>query len=506
MASKKRPYEALKALSVSTSVLSSTANILGWDQETYMPEEATELRGLQLERLADLMHREKTSRKYTRLLSQLVDLESGTIRDTSLSRSQQAAVREWRRDYLQTVKLPAAFVRKFTKETCIAIQAWKAAKEKNRFKDFLPHLKKIIDLSRKKADYLGYKDHPYDALIDLYEPETKTARLTEILDGLKNPLTTLLRSIHEKPKPTFDFIHKGYPHNKQLEFNKIILDAMALDKSFCRLDETIHPMCISSHPSDIRITTHIYQHNPFINILSVIHEGGHALYDRHLPKEEFGTPLGEPCSHGIHESQSRLWEAIIAHSLPFWKYFFPKLQQFYPEQLHGVRLEELYQAINLVKPSLIRTDSDEVSYNLHIIVRFEIEKALIEGTLDAKDIPEIWNEKMKQYIGITPKTDAEGCLQDIHWACGNIAYFPTYTLGNLYAAQFYEAFRLKHPEWEQKISHGNFSELRHWLATEIHRFGREYLAEELCKKVTGKPLSEKPFLDYLQNKYKQIYP
>ncbi len=499
-------YQQLLKQSQTAALYDIINCLLGWDQETYMPLEAIEIRSMQIERIADLRHKEKTSKKFSRMLGKLIDIETGVIIGEGLTAAQCAALREWRRDYIQSAKLPSSFVRKFAQVSSASMHAWKIAKETNCFSTFLPHLKKIVTLCRKKTDILGFSAHPYDALIDLFEPETKTVALDLLFNQLKNPLCTLVKHISSKPKPNASFLQLPYCQSKQLEFGNKLLAAMGFDRPFFRLDQSAHPMCCGNHPNDVRMTTRIYPENPMPNIFSVIHEGGHALYTRFLPKEEFGSPLCEPVSYGINESQSRLWETIIGHSMFFWEHFYPQLQSIFPTQLNSITLEEFYRAINFVQPSLIRIDADEVTYNLHIMLRFELEKSLIEGTLLPEDLPNAWDEKMTQLIGITPSSAKEGCLQDIHWSMGAIGYFPTYTLGNLYAAQFFAAFAEKHPHWQEQIKVGGFSPLRCWLNQEIHRFGRQYTPEELCIKVTNKPLSEKPFLNYLQQKYQALYP
>lgn len=501
----KQYYQDLVKLSTRASLYSGINMLLDWDLETYMPKKAIEVRSQQSELIASLIHTERTSKAYEKTLSSLIDLETGTVIAGDLTSRQKAALREWRRDYLNEVKLPTSFVEKWAKVTSEATHAWSAAREANDFKAFQPHLEKVVDLVRKKADYYGYDEHPYDALLGYFEPGMTTKVVTSLLERLKLPLIDLLKKIQAKPQPEASFLDKTYDHAKQLAFGKKILEKMGFDPTFSRLDESAHPMCIPAHPYDMRMTTRVYPNEVYVNVLSCVHEGGHGLYHSNLPVEDFGTPLGEATSLGIDESQSRTWETIIGRSLPFWKYWYPLLQKTFPENLGDVHLETFYHILNRVRPSFIRVDSDEVTYNLHIMLRFEMEKALLEGEIEAKDIPEAWNEKMLSYFGITPPAPALGCLQDIHWSLGAIGYFPTYTLGNLYAAQFFETFATKHPNWEEWVETGKLTMIADWQQREIHRFGREYLAEDLCEKVTGKPLSEKPFLNYLENKYTPLY-
>ncbi len=498
-------YAQLHEIAKRGSLLSSVSMLLGWDQETYMPHEAIEFRSQQLEYLASLIHKEKTGLKFSKTLSKLIDIESGKVKDETLSSQQKAALREWRRDYLQVVKLPLSFVKKISKATSIGSHLWMQAKEKNQFSHFLPQLETIIALTQKKAELLGYKDHPYDALIDTYEPGATTWQIDELFSKLKIVLKEILKKLLEKPAIEESFLYLNYPEEKQLHFVHGLLKTMGFDKSFSRLDQSAHPMCIGMHPTDTRMTTRIHPHRMMANIFSVIHEGGHGLYQHGLPKDQFGSPLSEPISYGIDESQSRIWETIIGHCHPFWNHFYPLLQNEFPENLHAISLNDFYRAINSVKKSFIRTDADEVTYNLHIILRFELEKALLEGTLKPKELPEAWNAKMSEYLSVVPPTVSEGCLQDIHWSIGAIGYFPTYTLGNLYSAQFFEAFTKKCPFWDEKIGNGDFKELRAFLTENIHQFGRQYTAEEIVYKVTGKPLSPHPFIDHLEKKYNAIY-
>lgn len=500
-----KAYQKLFALSKQAAVYTSISNVLGWDQETYMPKEAISLRALQSGALATLVHKQQTSTEYAKILDSLIDIETGALHFTHCSEQQKASLREWRRDYLLAVKLPSEFVEEFAHVTSSAIHAWQEARPNNDFKLFAPYLEKIVLLNRKKADYLGYKDHPYDALIDSFEPEMKTATLTALFERLKIPLTSLIKKIQTKQDPDDSFLHQPYQHDRQLAFSKQLLKDMGFSEGFSRLDESAHPMCIPIHPKDMRMTTRIYPANVIVNILSTVHEGGHGLYHIHLPEEYFGTPLCEAASLGIDESQSRTWETFIGRSLPFWQHYFPKLKKIFPDQLKTITTEQFYNAINIVEPSMIRVDSDEVCYNLHIMLRFELEKSLIEGKLKPAEIPDAWNDKMLEYLSIIPKTHSEGCLQDIHWSMGAMGYFPTYTLGNLYTGQFFETFSNDHPNWETRVASGDLQFISDWQKEHIHRFGRQFPPGELCKKVSGKPLSEKPYLNHLEKKYSLIY-
>jgi carboxypeptidase Taq len=280
---------------------------------------------------------------------------------------------------------------------------------------------------------------------------------------------------------------------------------MGFHPATSRLDFSAHPFCSGMQPKDTRMTTKIHPENILFNVGAVLHEGGHGLYNMHLPFKHYGSPLCEQVSLGIDESQSRFWETLIGQSYPFWQHFFPLLQKECPEQFASVTLQDFYHAVNAVKPGFIRIDSDEVSYNLHVIIRFEIERALIEGSMKVKEIPDVWNSKMREYLGLSPEFDGQGCLQDIHWSLGYIGYFPTYTLGNLYAVQFFDAFEKQHPHWKEAVARGSLEEIRLWLKDNIHQYGRQFLPNELCQKVTGRVLSEEPYINYLTKKYKNLY-
>ena len=379
------------------------------------------------------------------------------------------------------------------------------SQKESDFKSFAPCLKRIVEMSRKKADYLGYAEHPYDALLDLYEPKMTTHKVKELFSRLGPFLVDLIKKI-SSAKPVEDhFLNGTFSQEKQLEFSKILLKAMGYEEEHGRLDLSAHPFSSSSHPTDTRITTRFHP-TSFMSCVSVVlHEAGHALYERGLPVEHYGTPLGSSISLGMHESQSRWWETLIGQSKPFWSHYLPLLKKQFKGKLEGVSLEPFYRAINKVEPSLIRVDADEVTYNLHIILRFELERALIEGSLKPNDVPEAWKEKMQQLFGIVPKNDAEGCLQDIHWAMGGFGYFPSYTLGNLYASHFFQKFAEEHPDWERKVASGELRFIREWLHAHVHRYGRQYSSAELLKKICGRAFSPEAFMRYLSNKYSKIY-
>ncbi len=500
-----KAYYKLHSLSKAASILGSVQALLDWDQETYMPKESIDIRSQQIEMIASLVHRDKTSKTFAKALAKLIDLPSGTILDPLLSDSQVSAVQNWRRDYLQSIKLSNSFVKKFAQTTARAVHAWQAAKECNDFALFSPHLEKVILLSRKKADALGFKDHPYDALMDIYEPEMSSAILIPIFAQLKTALTALLKKITLKKPFNDEFLYQNCTKDKQLNFANKILHSMGFEPHVWRLDISNHPFCATVHPRDTRMTTLVHPENIMFSIGSVMHEGGHGLYNMNLPGAHYGSPLCEQISLGIDESQSRWWETLIGQSFPFWQHFYPLLQVEFPHQFGNISLAVFYQAVNAVKPGFIRIEADEVSYNLHVIIRFELEKALIDGTLKVKELPEAWNSKMHSYLGITPPSNQQGCLQDIHWACGYIGYFPTYTLGNLYSVQFFKAFEKAHPRWQEQVAQGSLDFISQWLKENIHQYGRQYNSLQLCQKVTGEGLKQDSYMNYLTTKYSKLY-
>lgn len=492
-------YAQLKQHSQKIETLNSIQALLGWDQETYMPHGADDFRAEQLKTLAGIIHAEQTSSEFKTELEKLIDLKTGAIHNAQLGERERAALREWRRSYLMEAALPQEFVEYFAQLCSQGMVSWREAKAQNNFSHFAPALTKIIEAVRKKAEYLKYEDHPYDALLDLYEPGAKTADIKKLFGNLKIKIKELLQKIAKQPQPDDSFLHGKFDETKQLAFGKKLLTAMGFDFHKGRLDLSAHPFSSSPHPTDNRITSRIHPTSLMSNIMAILHEGGHALYEAGLPIEDFGTPLGKAISLGVHESQSRWWETRIGLSRPFWKHFYPELQKEFG--LEKVPLETFYNALNKVKPSYIRIEADEVTYPLHVILRFELEVELIEGKLAVEDLPKAWNAKMEELLGIRPRNDAEGCLQDIHWSMGSFGYFPTYTLGNIYAAQLFKKFEKEFPNWAQDVEQGRLSFIRDWLKDNVHKYGMQYRGKELLKKVTGEDVSESAYLDYLNEKY-----
>lgn len=489
--------------------INSAASLLSWDQETYMPAGGGEARAEQIAVLQGIAHQKLVSPEIEKLLAQWIDPGSGLPFEQpgdAWDEPSRSLLREVWRDFSRAQKLPSEFVIKLSRECSLAQQVWAEAKEQNRFAIFLPNLRTILSLKREEAQYLGYKDSPYDALLDVYEPGSTIAGLRPVFAQLKARLVPLLKKITDSRVQIDDSILRhSYDQGRQLEFGRLVLIAMGYDFERGRLDLSSHPFTTSFHPTDVRVTTRVFEHELQSCLFSCIHEGGHGLYDQGLDQRYFGTPLGESVSLGIHESQSRLWENCVGRSRAFWQFFYPILQQTFHHQLRQVDTDQFYAAINCVKPSLIRVEADELTYNLHIMLRFEIEQDLIEGRTQPEDLPEIWNQKMNAYLGITPKHDAEGVLQDVHWSLGSFGYFPTYTLGNLYSVQFFEQAKLEIPRLEESIAAGQLLPLRRWLEQKIHRWGRTFTPDRLAQRVTGTSISPEPFLAYLEKKYGALY-
>ncbi|MGB0911503.1 MAG: carboxypeptidase M32 [Nitrospirales bacterium] len=489
--------------------LKDACAVLSWDQETYMPSGGGPARAEQIATLQTLAHDALTSSETEKLLGAWVDLSTGQLlkpAQTELEESAQALLREVWRDFDHAKKLPSAFVNKLERECSLAQQVWIEARKKNDFALFLPNLRTVVALKLEETDYLGYAASPYDALLDEYEPGFTIAKLKPLFSSLRPRLVALLQHVlNSSIKPNSSLLFQSFDITKQVEFGKMVLTKMGYQFDRGRLDLSTHPFTTSFHPHDVRVTTRVFEKDFQSCLFSCIHEGGHGLYEQGLLPEQYGTPLGEAVSLGIHESQSRLWENSVGRSRSFWEYAFPLAQTFFPDQLRDVHFDEFYLAVNTVQPSLIRVEADELTYNLHIMIRFEIELALIEGQIQVEDLPSIWKEKVQEYLGITPDCDANGVLQDVHWSFGAFGYFPTYTLGNLYAAMLYDQAKQERPDLEAGIATGQLLPLKEWLNQKVHRFGRQFNPDELVRQVTGQTPSPEPFLTYLEEKFSSLY-
>lgn len=485
--------------------IQSAASVLSWDQETYMPAGGGAARAEQIATLEGLAHEKLVSREVETLLTGWVDPATGQAPE-GWDEPSRSLLRETWRDFSRAKKLPSAFVVRLSRECSLAQQAWVTAREESRFSKFLPSLKTIIGLKREEAQYLGYRDSPYDALLDTYEPGATIAHLAPMFRELRERLVPLLKKVQGSGVTIDDScVHQRFDQAKQMEFGRLVLVAMGYDFERGRLDLSAHPFTTSFHPTDVRVTTRVFETDLPSCLFSCIHEGGHGLYDQGLDPRYYGSPLGESLSLGFHESQSRLWENCVGRSRAFWRCFYPILQHTFPEQLATVPLDRFYAAINRVAPSCIRVEADELTYNLHIMLRVDIEQALIENRIQPDDLPELWNDTMQSYLGIVPQRDADGVLQDVHWSMGAFGYFPTYTLGNLYSVQFFEQADLELPQLEEDIAAGRLIPLRRWLEQKIHRWGRMFTPDHLARRVTGNGVNPEPFLRYLETKYGELY-
>jgi carboxypeptidase Taq len=474
--------------------------LLHWDQEVNMPPKGAAARGEQLSTVAAVHHRLVTDAAYGGMLDDLA------AQADALSEDEAALVREARYDRDRAMKIPEAFVRELAQEQSKAYEAWVKARKDSDFPTFEPNLRKIVDLLRQRADYLGYEGTPYNALLEDYERGMTADVLAGIFGDLATRQSALVARIMDSPQqPDVSWTEQNWDEDAQWAFTVRVLRDMGYDFDAGRQDRSVHPFTTEFDLYDVRVTTRVNARNLFSALMGSIHEGGHALYEQGYRDEDRRGTLAQAPSLGIHESQSRMWENQIGQSLPFWKHYADALRANYPSQLDDVAAEQIHAAVNRVAPGFIRVDADECTYNLHIILRFEIELALINGELDVVDVPGVWNEKVKQYLGLDVPDDAQGCLQDIHWSHGSMGYFPTYALGNLYAAQLLEKIEADVPALWEQVGQGAFGPLLGWLREHIHRVGRRKLAAEIVRDVTGREPDSTAYLRYLESKYGALY-
>lgn len=495
-------YRQLCAATQESALLARIQHLLEWDEHTKMPKAGGAYRAEQTAMMAGLVHQRQTAPEIGGWLEQLVEspLADDPASDTG------ANIRHLRRDYEKKTRLPQALVEQLTRACVLGQQTWVEARRASDFKRFRPQLEEIIRLKREEAAALGYQETPYDPLLDDYEPGESTANVARVLSELRKALVPLVQAIADSTqRPDASLVARQYPVAVQESFGTHVAKAIGFDFDAGRLDVTDHPFCTGLGPGDVRITTRYDEHAFSDAFFGILHEAGHGLYDQGLPREQYGLPLGEDVSLGIHESQSRMWENQVGRSRAFWEFFFPQAQAAFPESLGNVKLPDFYGAINDVRPSLIRVEADEVTYNLHILIRFELEQALIEDRLQVADLPGAWNEKYQQYLGITPPSDAAGVLQDVHWSAGLFGYFPTYALGNLYAAQFFRQARADLGDLDASFRCGDFVPLLDWLRQHIHSHGRRYSPAELVERITGLPLQHEALISQLTQKYGDIY-
>src|SRR5688572_19625125 len=475
------------------------ASVLAWDQQVNMPPGGNEARGQQLATLSKIAQEKFITDEVGRLIDDLKHELNGADSDEA------ALVRVAARNYDKAKRVPPAFIAEQAIVTSRAFEAWVEARSKSDFSIFQPHLEKVIELVHKYISFFPPADHPYDTLLDDYEPGMKTADVKVIFDGLRPKQVELIRAITSRKQVKDDFLHKKYNEKKLIDFGVDVITKFGYDWSRGRQDKAPHPFETTFSVNDVRITTRYEKENPLAMLFSTMHEAGHALYEQGINPAYERTPLAGGTSLAVHESRSRMWENLVGRSLPFWEHFYPSFKKTFPRKLEGVNLKSFYKAINKVEPSLIRVNADEATHNLHIMLRLELEIAMVEGKVAIKDLPELWNTKMQDYLGVTPPNDAKGVLQDIHWSDGYIGYFPTYALGNLISAQLWEKINADIHGLDDQIREGDFSQLLDWLRKNIHQYGHKYEPQTLVEKITGSKITYEPYIRYLTKKYGEIY-
>ena len=493
--------EQLKTLLAEIADLNAVEALLGWDQQTYMPQGGNEARGNQLATIGKLSHQKLTSDEIGKLLSDLEKEFDGADPDSDELR----LLKVTRHDYDQATRVPSEFVAEFAVVTSKAFEAWVEARGKSDFSIFQPHLEKVVELNQLFVSFFPPADHPYDVLLDQFERGMKTADVKAIFDALRPQQVELLKAIADKPQVDDLFLHIEYDEKKMWDFSEVIATKFGYDWERGRQDKSAHPFTTNFSINDVRITTRFEEDNPTGMLFSTMHETGHGLYELGSNQAYERSPLAGGASLAVHELQSRMWENLVGRSLPFWENFYPEFQKLFPAQVGNVDLETFYKGINKVELSLIRVNADEATYNMHIMLRLELEIGMVEGTVKVKDLPEIWNTKMDEYLGIAPPNDAKGVLQDVHWSGGMLGYFSTYALGNLISAQLWEKITADIPDLPEQFRKGEFGALLAWLREKIHIHGSKYEPQELVQRVTGSKIDSAAYVRYLKQKYSEIY-
>lgn len=494
-------FEKLKELSAEIADLNHSMALLGWDQQVFMPPGGAEERGYMLGTLGKIAHEKFTSPEMGHLLDELRQELPQLDPDGEMYR----IIRQTAREYDKATCVPASFFADQSQVVALAQQGWMQARAASDFSIFRPHLEKVVELTQRYVTFFPPAEHPYDTLLDNYEPGMKTSEVKAIFEALRPQQVELIQAISQRPSIEADFLRLAYDEKSMWAFSEEVATAFGYDWKRGRQDPTAHPFCQSIGPDDVRITSRWVPELPFALLFGTMHETGHALYEQGVGHTWSRTALEGGASMAIHESQSRMWENLVGRSRPFWEHFYPSLQARFTSQLGNVSLDQFYRAINRVQPSFIRVEADEATYNLHIMLRFELEIALLSGEVAVKDLPEIWNAKMQAYLGVVPPNDAKGVLQDIHWSGGMLGYFSTYALGNLISAQLWEKFKTLNPELDDQLRQGDFSNLLSWLRVKIHQYGRKYEPQELVERVTKSKIDPEPYLRYLNGKYGEIY-
>jgi carboxypeptidase Taq len=492
--------QKLHSLSAEVADLRHAADLLEWDERVCMPERGATTHGQMLATLRRLAHEKFTSSEMGDAI-EAARAESVRLDDGGAA---QRLVDVTARDYEKATKVPASFVAELAEAVSAGQQAWGQARRNSDFATFKPFLQKIVALKRRYVAFFPPAEHPYDVLLDEFEPSMKTAEVKAIFDQLRPRQVELIRSVATAPAVDDSFLRTPYAEADMLAFAVDVITAFGFDWTRGRQDKSLHPFATAIGADDVRITTRWVDGMPLSMLFGTMHETGHALYEQGVKPEHHRTALEGGASLGVHESQSRLWENLVGRSLAFWEHFYPHLQARFPTQLGSVRLDQFYRAINKVQPSLIRVEADEATYNLHVMLRVELEIELIEGHIAVDDLPDRWNAGMRAYLGLTPPDAARGVLQDIHWSAGLFGYFATYTLGNVIAAQLWRRFKQVHPARDEDIRRGEFVPLLQWLRRELHQHGRAYRPQELVRQITGSGVDPAPYLEYLEEKYGQM--
>jgi carboxypeptidase Taq len=489
----------LKEILGEVSDLHHASSVLEWDQNVSMPSGGSEARGQQLATLGKIAHEKSTTDEVGKLLEELKQEYTDPESDDG------ALIRVSARNFDKATRVPAKFVAKQAIVTTNAFEAWVEAKGKSDFSIFRPHLEQVVELVHEYISFFPPADHPYDTLLDDYEPGMKTAEVQTIFDKLRPKQVELIKAIKSSKQVKDDFLHKKYNEKKVWDFGETIITKFGYDWSRGRQDKAPHPFQTTFSVNDTRITNRYEVGNPLATLFSAMHEAGHAMYEQGSNPAYERTPLAGGTSLAVHESQSRMWENLVGRSFPFWEHFFPALKKTFPSQLEGVSAKSFYKAINKVESSLIRVNADEATYNLHVMLRLELEIGMVEGKFAVKDLPEIWNAKMNDYLGIVPPNDAQGVLQDVHWSSGLMGYFSTYALGNLVSAQLWEKINHDIKDLDEQIRKGKFDSLLGWLREKIHVHGHKYDPQDLVQKITGSKIDSAAYVRYLTNKYSDIY-
>jgi len=503
--SSKSTLERLHLIDRENRHLERAVAVLRWDQETYLPEEGVEDRSEQLAMLESYAHERLISSETGNLLVEMGSTTDNPGGDEKLPVLERDFLKVFRRNYDRAVKLPNSFVSEAAKAEGLSQAAWINARRDNNFNAFLPHLTKMIDFSIRKANFWGFEKKPYDGLLNIYENGMSAEDVAAVFTPMGERLSAFIKKITSLPRPESSFLNREFDMEGQTHFSMELMKHLGFDCARGRLDVSAHPFTTALGSSDIRITTKYLLKHIQSGIFSTIHEMGHAFYEMDFPAELRGTCMADCSSMGIHESQSRLWENVIGRSYSFWEVMFPVLCSCFPGVLSLVPVDAFYRAINMVEPSLIRIEADEVTYSLHVILRFQLERELFSGSLDPADLPAVWRKKMKELLGVEPELDSEGVLQDVHWSMGAFGYFPSYALGNIYGLQFWDKLKSDIPRVEELVAKGNFTPIRSWLRDTIYIWGRRLDPQDLLKTVTGKTLSAEPFLSYIEKKYSGVY-